>query len=126
MGRYPHVLGLSILANASFLECAGCFPPAVTNSYKLAPILKQLALLHFECSTVVFQKYQNCSKYPRIFSAVCPYSSKSLTMIFDGTYFKSRSFDNVSHFFCSFIVIAKNVGAEFEDPIGFTFHRRFP
>ena len=45
---------------------------------------------------------------------------------FDAKFFIPRSFDNVSQSFCSFDVIATNLVAALNSPVGINFHIRFP
>ena len=126
MRMYSHVLGWSSLSRDYFLEWAGCVPPDETSiPTKLHPHWNHFQLFSFSVSRWCFRTSRTVPKYARHCVSVSPCSNTSSKMIFWGENFNPISLDNVSHYIFSFIIIAKNIGAKFREPIGITFHRLF-
>ena len=72
----------------------------------------------FSLSWWCFRMSRTVMNYDSSFLDVRPYRNTSSTIIFDATFFKPRSLAIVSHFICSFIIVAA--------PVVITFRRLFP
>ena len=79
----------------------------------------QIFTWRFRTSRTVL-KYSRSGLYGNL------YISRSLTMIFDDTFFRSLSLDIIPHLFFIFVIIVINDGNKFNNPIGITFHPWFP